>query len=327
MKCVSIIIPIYNLENYLKDCLESVLCQTYANIEVILIDDGSRDNSLQICREYSLVDKRVKVLSQKNHGVSYARNRGIEEAKGEYLLFVDGDDCIEPFYVERYLSAAEQNKADIVIGGITFLMLDGEVKEKRLVSLGKFEKELWNIVCLDETGLFGYVSNKLYRTELLKKNKIFFNEAMYVQEDLDFALSAYGVGKKFYLIDFCGYIYRYTPDKRHHPLIQYIQNQLKMLLLAKTQINLLSEAEMAVISRIYNLEYTYLYYLPIDSKFVSECAKLEVLVKFEAYTRDCPIKGEQKFIHKLVLRRKYEVLKYYFCIRHILRRILRGNTV
>ena len=97
---ISIIVPIYNSENYIKKCLDSILAQTYSNLEVILIDDGSTDNSYNICKDYQKKDNRIVLLQQKNAGVSRARNHGLEVAKGEYIGFVDSDDLLdENWYV------------------------------------------------------------------------------------------------------------------------------------------------------------------------------------------------------------------------------------
>ena len=98
---VSIIVPIYNSEKYLNDCLKSIQKQTYHNIEILLIDDGSQDNSLVICEEVGVLDDRIKIYHQENQGVSAARNRGIELAKGKYILFIDSDDMIIDNMVEQ----------------------------------------------------------------------------------------------------------------------------------------------------------------------------------------------------------------------------------
>lgn len=111
---VSIVIPIYNVSRYLPQCLESVIHQTYRNIEVILIDDGSTDTSGTICDDYVMLDERVRVLHTENHGLSAARNLGLKQVKGEYISFVDGDDWIEPNTIEILLNTALRTEAVIV---------------------------------------------------------------------------------------------------------------------------------------------------------------------------------------------------------------------
>ena len=103
---VSIIVPVYNVEEYLRECVDSILNQTYSDVEVILVDDGSTDQSGNICDEYAKMDSRIKVIHKKNGGVSAARNTGIGEASGEYLMFVDSDDAIHPELVEAYMTVS-----------------------------------------------------------------------------------------------------------------------------------------------------------------------------------------------------------------------------
>ena len=96
---ISVIVPVYNVEKYIGECIKSIINQDYENIEIILVDDGSNDKSGEICDEYTLKDKRVKVIHKENGGVSSARNRGIESSTGEYIAFVDGDDYVTKDYV------------------------------------------------------------------------------------------------------------------------------------------------------------------------------------------------------------------------------------
>ena len=111
---VSIIIPVYNVSEYLCKCLESVVSQTYDNLEIILVDDGSTDDSGEICDQYGRNDPRIHVLHQKNSGQAHARNRAFQESHGEYILYVDSDDFIARNHVEVLMSAAMQYDADIV---------------------------------------------------------------------------------------------------------------------------------------------------------------------------------------------------------------------
>lgn len=117
---VSIIVPIFNSAEYLKRCLDSIINQTYSNLEIILIDDGSRDSSLSIMKSYSLKDCRIQIFSQKNKGLSATRNRGINLAEGEYLSFIDSDDYIDPNFIEILLKNAIYYQADISGCGYNF---------------------------------------------------------------------------------------------------------------------------------------------------------------------------------------------------------------
>ena len=115
MNRISIVIPVYQVENYIKRCLDSILSQTYSNLEIILIDDGSRDMSGKICDEYVKKDSRVKVIHQDNAGVSVARNKGLDICTGDYVTFVDSDDFIEPFMYEEMMEKVTEYKCDVVM--------------------------------------------------------------------------------------------------------------------------------------------------------------------------------------------------------------------
>ena len=111
---ISVIVPVYNVEKYLDKCIQSILGQTYSNIELLLIDDGSTDSSGAICDKYVTQDSRVRVFHKSNEGVSAARNWGLDNAKGEWIAFVDADDWIDSDMYERMYNAAVQNQTDMV---------------------------------------------------------------------------------------------------------------------------------------------------------------------------------------------------------------------
>ncbi len=115
---VSIIVPIYNVQNYLEECVNSLLAQTHKEIEVILVDDESPDNCPQMCEDFAKKDSRIKVIHKKNGGLSSARNAGLDIATGNYIMFIDSDDFVEPEMVEELLAIKAQSNADIVCGGI-----------------------------------------------------------------------------------------------------------------------------------------------------------------------------------------------------------------
>lgn len=114
MKLVSVVIPVYNVENYLNDCVKSVVNQTYQNLEIILVDDGSTDSSPQMCDQYAKQDNRIKVIHQENSGVAIARNVGIKNASGSYLYFLDSDDYLVPNAIQIMYDTIEKEKSEIV---------------------------------------------------------------------------------------------------------------------------------------------------------------------------------------------------------------------
>lgn len=115
MNKISIIIPVYQVEKYIKRCLDSILSQTYSNLEIILIDDGSRDMSGKICDEYAIKDSRIKVIHQDNAGVSVARNKGLDICTGDYITFVDSDDFLEPCMYEKMMEKATEYNCDVIM--------------------------------------------------------------------------------------------------------------------------------------------------------------------------------------------------------------------
>lgn len=164
---ISVVIPIYNVEKYLKKCIESVINQTYKNLEIILVNDGSTDNSKNIIDEYSLIDNRIKVINKKNGGLSDARNVGIEIAKGDYITFLDSDDWIELNMYEKLHEYIKQENADIVQCSYQEVYneeVDNQnIKEEIKIILGK--ESLYNLYGENHVKTV-VVWNKLYKIQL-----------------------------------------------------------------------------------------------------------------------------------------------------------------
>jgi len=185
---ISVIIPCYNTEKYLKKCLDSIINQSYKNIEVILIDDGSTDNTGEICDEYSKVDNRIKVFHIKNCGVSHARNLGIKKARGYYVTFIDSDDYIDETMYEEMIATTSNNKPDIISSGIHYETENGIIfcstsnNGKKIYEFNKKEA-FYNIF---NRYLGANVWNKLFKKSLIIDNNLFFSENIYSGEDLLF---------------------------------------------------------------------------------------------------------------------------------------------
>ena len=175
-KLVSIIVPIYNTEKYLKECIESLINQTYKNLEIILVDDGSTDNSRFICDEYKNKIENIKVIHQENQGISNARNKGLEVAQGYYISFVDSDDYVEETMIEKLVRSIEENEADMSICNY-YPNKENKLKEVLTVD------EVMELI-IDKRYFRGYVCNKLYKKELLDKLK--FEEDIKMCEDFLF---------------------------------------------------------------------------------------------------------------------------------------------
>lgn len=165
---ISIIIPIYNKEKYLKRCIESVINQTYRNLEIILVNDGSTDNSIRICQEYEKKDKRIKIIDKENGGLSDARNKGLEIATGDYLGFVDGDDYIENDMYEILYNLCKKNDADI-----SLVSFNNVIKGKIIAKYNTDKIKVYNRVeglkeLLIGENIRNYICNRLYKKELFK---------------------------------------------------------------------------------------------------------------------------------------------------------------
>lgn len=201
---VSVIIPFYNCERYIRACLMSVVNQTYQNIEILLINDGSTDASGEIVKSIAKEDHRIKIISQDNNGVSKARNLGINHSRGKYICFIDADDKITREYIERLVYFI--NEADIVICG--FKKIGNTEIEVILDKRGFITKEelYFNTICNNK--ITAACWNKIYKANIIKSNRIQFNEKIAVGEDMVFLLKYFGYCDRFFYIDEALYIYR-----------------------------------------------------------------------------------------------------------------------
>lgn len=172
-KMVSIVIPVYNLQNYLEECIQSLINQSWKDIEILLIDDGSTDNSSVLCDDLAKKDKRIRVLHKKNGGVSSARNAGISMAKGEYITFIDGDDWVSEKYIETLYHLITSYSADVVASGFFYTYETGVCKKVQLVTevATISGMDALNQACDIQTPWVGFACGKLVKTEVLLKYK------------------------------------------------------------------------------------------------------------------------------------------------------------
>ena len=213
MELVSVILPVYNGEKYLRDCIDSVLANTYQNLELILIDDGSSDNSGLICNEYAKKDKRINVIHQENKGLVDARNCGLAASKGAYIAFIDADDMVSPVFYEEMVAAIEAEHADVVACEYRHNREDVvpciTPNERNYISVQSFGEKLAILTCapsirnLTWTGPF--VWNKLYRKEKIKGQ---FNKDCLMCEDLRFNFDYLQACEKMTVLPVGLYFYR-----------------------------------------------------------------------------------------------------------------------
>lgn len=186
-KKVSIIIPVYNNENYISQCIESVENQTYKNYEIIIIDDGSTDDSLKLCKKFEKRNDKIKVISINNGGVSNARNIGIKNASGDYVCFIDSDDYVMPTYIESLIK--KMNNKCLVISAYSVF---NEKKDRQVKKINKQKLYIGIDIYLKivRNELFwNQPWNKMYNLNVIKENKLFFNDKLNMGEDLVFNLN------------------------------------------------------------------------------------------------------------------------------------------
>lgn len=207
---ISIIIPVYNVKPYLDECLQSVVQQNYADFECILVDDGSTDGSELICDEWGLKDTRFRVVHQDNQGVSVARNRGLEEAKGEFIAFIDSDDRVEKSYLEDMITPMLQHQVDLVVSGLIQQYQDGTFKSfvsnKVLIAFNEcFTKEF---VDLNRKYLLFGPYAKLYKSCIIQNYGIQFPLEYSYGEDLIFNYRYLNYIYSLYVTNRINYNYR-----------------------------------------------------------------------------------------------------------------------
>lgn len=206
---VSVIIPVFNTEKYLQRCIDSLLAQTYSNIEFLFIDDGSKDGSLRLLEQAKQKDDRIRVFSQKNSGPSAARNKGLEECRGKYVLFCDSDDSVEPEWAKRLIQTAIEHPNAWICCGIR--CQDETGKELYTVStkLHGDPKECY--YDLFRKGLSGSCYNKIFTSSVLRMNHICFDKNINRGEDVCFCLDYLACCSEIYSIEDVLYIYnRYS---------------------------------------------------------------------------------------------------------------------
>lgn len=313
MKKVSIIIPIYNGEKYINECLQSVCNQNYKNIEIIIVNDGSIDSSLTICRDWQKKDSRIIIFNNENHGVSYSRNFGIEKSTGEYLAFIDADDIISFDYILTLVEMIEKNP----------------LYDCSIVSVGAFSKRLkpfsngrMNRLSTYETHsalysyLGGFIAGKLYKSDILKTNKLKLDENIAVCEDLLFNVQylrhcrevVYNTGVK--------YLYRQHESSAIHNIynLKWFDCLKAYELIIK---NYQGEQELLIIV-IYNYLRN-LYEAQYRAKFLKN-QELINMVKQE-------IKRNLKYIQYFSIKQKAKIfiLKFFYPIVVFYRKIKQGK--
>ena len=227
---VSVIVPVYNAEEYLEACVSSILAQTYKDFELILVDDGSTDGSGAICDEYAQKDSRVRVFHKANGGVSSARNLGLQEALGAFIMFADSDDIVDSTWVEKLKTALTSNESDLAVCGYVVRKVLSGAETKLVYDRGNCyikEKaqilEFWTAFLENRNHMVLSLWNKIFRKDIIDTNNIRFDESLSHSEDALFIFEYLrGASHGITTIDAVGYYYlkrneetltsKYKPD-------------------------------------------------------------------------------------------------------------------
>ena len=210
---VSVIIPVYNTEQYLNKCVDSVLGQTYRNLEVLLVDDGSLDRSGVMCDQYAQMDPRVRVIHKDNGGLSDARNVALDQINGKYVAFIDSDDWVSDNWVDKLVSACIDNGAGISVGGVCGVSM-GRFKYAPLLYKNQVLKQpdqMIQYIC--SADLRPTVTNKIYAVELFKKLRFPYGK---IHEDAFVSPVLLGANQKTAIVDGCYYYIRIREDSITH---------------------------------------------------------------------------------------------------------------
>lgn len=217
MDKISIIVPVYNSADYLDECIKGLLSQTYQNTEIILVDDGSKDDSLQLCCNYQEQDARIVVIHQKNGGVSNARNTGLKSATGDFIAFCDSDDYARPEWLEKLYTAMKLNICDLACCNME--RNDDQGNSVEILENRKYGKDgLWLLL---KAGLLNSLYTKLFRKKVVDINNLIFDESISNGEDLLFVLSYFKYMKNgFFYLKEKNYFYRSNDKSITHRYIK-----------------------------------------------------------------------------------------------------------
>ena len=221
MELVTVIVPVYNVEKYIKECIDSVIKQTYTNIEIVLVDDGSKDESGKICDDYAAKDSRIKVIHKQNEGLGFARNSGLEISTGKYVTFIDSDDVAECDLIEQLMKEVIDKDVDTCIGGFKRITEDGKAVFQESYTRDFFSgDDVYNKLFARMLGsapdahdaIRMSVWNVLYSMDIIRKHNIRFpSERVFISEDIVWDSEYYRYAQAVSVIESTAYHYRITP--------------------------------------------------------------------------------------------------------------------
>lgn len=329
MPRVSIILPVYNKECYLKDTLDILINQKFTDWELIIINDGSTDNSAYILEQYVAKDKRIKIVSQINKGVSSARNVGLNMAKGEWIWFVDADDIPSIHFLEDVFHDTINNDVDIIIGN--YYCINGKKCNRITVDeTGFFQSNLVPDLFMKYQyafGFFGYLWNKIIRKEFINKFNIRFKYGLLLAEDLDFMVSLYMKDANIYLTQYCALKYREdainsSKEKRIDYITQLeLQNKIKNWIVVQNRKNIYIDFFKLILSQYaaYSIFYEYEYQHTFADKVNYILSKDEIVSFLSTKNVDLTMRP---IVYGLI-KKKNHLIKFYLLSRYYVRYVYR----
>lgn len=267
---ISVIIPVYNAQDGIKRCVDSLLNQSFKNFEIILLNDGSKDNSLNILKEYELKYSFVRVIDKQNEGVAVTRNKGILLAEGEYTMFMDNDDFVDSDYIETFYQAIHEKNLDLVIGGYKRVNQDNQIIFSQDIQQSEWSKYIimapWA---------------KVYRTEFLKTNNLeFFDYG--IGEDIIFNLAAYNITDKIGLLDYKGYNWYYNNQSISNTSQRGFSPKIDILVLFSKILELGKPSELEV----YYLKRYYVWYLLFSGRSSSDQEFIHQYIRIKEWLKE-----------------------------------------
>lgn len=240
---ISVIVPVYNAERHIIRCIDSLLAQSYADFELLLIDDGSKDISGRICDEYSAKDQRIKALHKKNGGVSSARNLGLNNAKGRWIAFCDSDDYVSEHYLENLISATDSEKTDLVFN-YAIVHCKGDIKKENYPEKLIDATDISDLFLNNDLAWHTSTWSKLFKRELIEKIGLRFTLGIHIGEDALFLYTYMLSCKKINVICTCDYHYIIAGDETLTQRINDFQSEkrgMQLICDVTERINQISE--------------------------------------------------------------------------------------
>lgn len=274
----SMIVPMYNAENYIKKTIASLQNQTYSSIEIILVDDGSTDHTLDICKEAAHDDPRIKIIAKENGGPSSARNAGIKEAQGEFIVFCDADDNLHLDFCENAFELLEKEKYDLIVFGITNILISNNKESRQDVFLPScssisHEDSLPIFLDLMIKGIAQGPCAKIYKSEIIKGNTLTFDDQIFFGEDTLFNLQYMKNTNTMYVSEKC--LYEYIQRENKGRLTRRKQNKYRSNLTIKKELDALYKTGPGINEKI-NVIYQQLYISYLNS-IIDDRPRKEIL--------------------------------------------------